>query len=93
MKKLPKIYQNNISKIFNNNKRMCYVNKENRGVYIRNILNEIFNGGGYSYDKDVIIKTNNKIYETSIVTRNKSTIVTLDNDVININEIVDIIIK
>ena len=29
MKKLPKIYKNNINKQINNNKNYCYINKDN----------------------------------------------------------------
>ena len=41
MKKLPRIYHNNIGNI-NNNKKICYVDNDNNRT-VRNILNEIFN--------------------------------------------------
>ena len=79
MKKLPKIYQNNIDKKINNNKEVDYVKK----VDIKNILNEIFNGRGYSYNKEVIIETSNKVYDTYIITRTKNNIVTLEDEIID----------
>lgn len=89
MKKLPKIYQNNIDKKINNNKEVDYVKK----VDIKNILNEIFNGRGYSYNKEVIIETSNKVYDTYIITRTKNNIVTLEDEIINIDDIINIKIK
>ena len=91
MKKLPKIYQNNINKKINNNKRVTYLNNNDNAV--RDTIDKIFNGIGYSYNIPVIIEANNKVYDTSIVTRTKKKIVTLDNDVISINDINNITIK
>ncbi len=91
MKKLPKIYQNKIDKNIHNNKEMDYVKKSNKNI--KEILNIIFNGEGYSYNKEVIIETNNKVYDTYIITRTKNNIVTLEDKIININDIKDIKIK
>ena len=91
MKKLPKIYQNKIDKNIHNNKEMDYVKKSNKNIKER--LNIIFNGEVYSYNKEVIIETNNKVYDTYIITRTKNNIVTLEDKIININDIKDIKIK
>ena len=91
MKKLPKIYQNKIDKNIHNNKEMDYVKKSNKNI--KEILNIIFIGEGYSYNKEVIIETNNKVYDTYIITRTKNNIVTLEDKIININDIKDIKIK
>ncbi|MBQ2640225.1 MAG: hypothetical protein IJF92_05665 [Bacilli bacterium] len=93
MKKLPKIYQNNINKNINNNKRITYVNNKDNIFSVKNTLDKIFTGVGYSYNIPVIIETNDKVYDTSIVTRTKRNIFTLDNDVIKIEDINNIIIK
>ena len=69
MKKLPKIYQNKINKKINNNKEVEYV--KNKNINVRETLNKIFSGMGYSYNIPVIIETNSKVYDTSIVTRTK----------------------
>ena len=91
MKKLPRIYQNRINKKINNNKEVDYV--KNRNINVRDTLNKIFTGRGYSYNIPVIIETNNKVYDTSIVTRTKTNIVTLENEIIKINDILNITIK
>lgn len=91
MKKLPKIYQNKIDKNIHNNKEIDYVKESNKNI--KEILNIIFNGEGYSYNKEVIIETNNKVYDTYIITRTKTNIVTLEDEIININDIKDIKIK
>lgn len=98
MKKLPKIYKNNINKQINNNKNYCYINKDNinESVEIKtpsNIeetLSSIFKSTGYPYNTKVYIKTNNKEYYTYLVSRTNKTITTLDNDLIKINEIVEL---
>lgn len=91
MKKLPRIYQNRINKKISNNKEIDYV--KNKNTNVRDTLNKIFTGRGYSYNIPVIIETNNKVYDTSIVTRTKTNIITLDNEVIKINDILNITIK
>ena len=89
MKKLPKIYKNNNINPKDNNKKICHLKEE----IINNkedILNEIFNGLSHPYNIEVLIKTNNKIYETYLVSKTKKNIITLDNDVIPIDSILNI---
>ncbi len=101
MKKLPKVYQNEISKKITNNKTVCYLKEEKEGLRnsessnttVLDQLNTIFNGIGYSYNIPVIIKTSSKVYETSLVAKTKNNIVTLDNEIIPISDILEIIIK
>lgn len=95
MKKLPEIYKNNINKNINNNKKMCILKNVNeeikeKTVNIEEILSKIFNGIGYSYNIPILIETKNKKYETSLITKTKNNVVTIDNDIIPINEIVNI---
>ena len=103
MKKLPKIYQNEITKKIKNNKETCYlINRESsekntsieeKEKNIDELLAQIFNGLGHSYNIPVIITTNDNVYETGIVTKIKNNIVTLDNDIIPIERILEIKIK
>ena len=103
MKKLPKIYQNEITKKIRNNKQICYLKNEEivdkistieeQEKNLDEVLNQIFNGLGHSYNIPVEITTKNKVYETGIVTKTKNKIVTLDNDVIPIENILNIEIK
>lgn len=97
MKKLPKIYQTEINKKINNNKESCYVQKQDANIKekpseqnIQNLLDEIFSGMGYSYNIPVVIKTKYKIYETSLIAKTKNNIITLENEVIPISEIISI---
>lgn len=57
---------------------------------INRVLNQIFSGIGYSYNIPVTIKTKNKTYHTSLITRTNYHIITLDNEVIPISEIINI---
>ena len=91
MKKLPKIYQTKISKNLNNNKKICYVEnllieKENKKSIIVT-LNEIFSGLGHPYNIPLTITTKNKVYKTNLIARNKEKVITIDNEVILINDI------
>ena len=92
MKRLPKIYKNNDINPKDNNKKICHLKEE----IINNkedILNEIFNGLSHPYNTKVLIKTNNKIYETYLVSKTKKNIITLDNEIIPIDSILNIEIK
>lgn len=94
MKKLPKLYKNEINKNISNNKKYCYL--ENESIKEENIndkLENIFNGIGYSYNIPVSIKTKTKEYNTSLVSKTKNNIITLDNDVIKIDEIISLELK
>ena len=94
MKKLPKIYQNQIKKNICNNKLSCFVETKK----INNIeeethdisLDEIFSGLGYSYNIPVIITTKENEYKTSLIARTKRNIITIDNEVIPLSEIISI---
>ena len=96
MKKLPKIYQTEFNKKINNNKKSCYVEQDQINLkedYIQDkesILEEIFSGFGYSYNIPLQIKTKTKLYETSLISRTKKNIITIDNDIIPISEIIHI---
>ncbi len=99
MKKLPKIYQNEITKSIKNNKTVYRFKNEdtknnqvieNTNNSITEILNSIFNGIGYSYNIPVLIKTNSKNYETTLVAKTANNIITIDNEIIPIKEIISI---
>ena len=55
---------------------------------IDSVLDDIFNDIGYSFNIPVIIKTNTKTYETSLITRTNGYLLTFDNHKIRIDEIV-----
>lgn len=97
MKKLPKIYQNSIKQKLKNNKEMCIVEEvDDLNLYKENVeevLSHVFAGLGNTYNTRVIIKTNEKIYDTSLISKNKYELITIDNEIIKIRDIKKITIK
>ena len=92
MKVLPKLYKNE-NAIKDNNKRDCLVKEEKIDSIINNKekeLNNIFNNKGFPFDKKVLIKTTDKIYKTYLVTRTENTVVTLNDEIINVDDIISI---
>ena len=65
---------------------------ENDNLSVREKLTQIFNRNGYTFNVNVKIITNIKEYNTKIAGRVNDHIITLDNDIININDIKDIVI-
>ena len=93
MKVLPKLYKNE-NNIKDNNKRDCLVKEEQIDITINDnrerTLNDIFNNRGFPFDKKVLIKTNDKTYKTYLVTKTENTVITLNDEVINIDDIISI---
>ena len=95
MKKLPKVYKNKITKKINNNKTVCYL-KEEKELFnpieiptIKDKIEKVFSGYGYAYNIPVTIKTSNQTYETSLIAKTSNNIITLDNNIIPISDIID----
>ena len=96
MKDLPKVFHNKIDKKFNNNERVYYGNGENTKDFVEdsiNVLqkiNEIFASPSYVYKANVEITLKDKKVTKRIIGRNKNYIITMDNDLIPITDILDI---
>lgn len=100
MKDLPKVFQNNIDKKFNNNSSVYYSSNDNRNLNTkeevkdnRTILqkiNEIFSSPNYVYKANVEIILKDKKVTKRIIGRNKDFLITMDNTLIPIRDIVDI---
>lgn len=100
MKDLPKVFHNNVNKKFNNNKNVYYSNNETRsynGVEEikndKNVLqkiNEIFSSPNYVYKANVEITLKDKKVTKRIIGRNKDFIITMDNTLIPVCDIIDI---
>ena len=97
MKDLPKVFRNNINKKFNNNESVYYSNrgeKENNEITdsktILQKINEIFSSPNYVYKANVEITLKDKKVTKRIIGRNKDFIITMDNTLIPIRDIVDI---
>ena len=79
-----------------NNKKAyySYIEKPNEAenVDVIDFLNQISNSG-YIFNKEVVIVTDKKTYQTRIAGKLGAKIITLDNDSININDIKKIYLK
>ncbi len=93
MKKLPELYKNLNSKPKDNNKKVYYMGLEERTSQtpaIEEELDSIFHTLGYSYNIPVEIKTITNTYHTSLVAKTKENVLTIDNQIIPIKDIVQI---
>ncbi len=97
IKKLPKIYQNNINKPIKNNRESYYSLSPNQSLDIGQnsldidlILDGIFKSDHHAYNIPVIIQTSTKSYDTYLIARTNSYVLTLDQDKIKIEDIISI---
>ena len=96
MKDLPKVFHNNIDKKFNNNKHVYYSSENRNPEEIhskKNILqkiNDIFSSPNYVYKANVEITLKDKKLTKRIIGRNKNYIITMDNMLIPVSDIIDI---
>jgi len=99
-KKLPKVFANKIDKELNNNESVYYNKNEERKIEdkdpltsiltVNQKINQIFSSARYVYKADVIITTKNGKVNKRIIGRNRNELITMDNEVINVNDILDI---
>ncbi|MDO4963166.1 MAG: hypothetical protein Q4E75_03620 [bacterium] len=94
MKDLPKVFKNKIDKPINNNKNIYY-SKNNTEIIdntksVQQKINEIFSSPNYVYKANVEITLKNEKITQRIIGRNKNYIITMDNNLIPIDEIIDI---
>ena len=88
MKKLPKLYKHEKLNLINHNRKAyCISEDESVKETIQETLDMIFNTMGHPYNERVFIKTIKKTYETYLVSRTKQNVLTLDNEIIPIEEI------
>jgi len=98
VKDLPKVFHNKIDKKINNNKDVFYSssNKNDRSIdsqdskTIIQKINEIFASPNYVYKANVEITLKDKKINKRIIGRNKNYIITMDNMLIPITDIIDI---
>ncbi len=94
-------FVNKISKIINNNQKYCDINENiieetkdsNLKETIDEKLDKIFNTNGYIFNIDVTIITKVKEYHTKIASKINNYIITLDNDIICIDDILDVFVN
>lgn len=98
-KKLPNVFANKIDENINNNEKVFYsearevvtenTNKTNNKTIYQKI-NEIFRSKDYVYKADVIITLKDKTIKKKIIGKNNNYLITLENELIPLVEIVDI---
>ena len=97
MNEKPKVFKNIINKNINNNSKMFYSNnnirnnvekKDNRNIIQK--INDIFASPNYIYKANVKITTKEGTTSKRIIGRNKDYIITMDNNLIPIKDIIDI---
>lgn len=100
-KDLPGLFANKISKPLNNNDKVSVTKNEDRTVEeikpnvtfeksINQKIKEIFDSPRYVYKADVLIELKDKTITKKIVGKNNNNLITMDNELISINDIVDI---
>ncbi|MBR3209140.1 MAG: hypothetical protein IKF82_02615 [Bacilli bacterium] len=97
-KKIPKVFANEVNSKGNNNDTFYSYessldNKEIKISNEKNVnqkINDIFNSSTYVYKADVLIKLKNGEVVKKIVGRNSKHLITMDNELIPISDIVDI---
>lgn len=104
-KELPKVFANKINKEIKNNEKIYISQQKTNSVSedknqketkkkkeknINQIIDEIMNTHNYIYKIPVKIKTPEKEITTKIIGKNKKNIITIDNELIKIEEIIDI---
>ncbi len=104
-KELPKIYVNKIDKVLTNNKKVSYGFKEKDelignhninsivekgNMNVEEKINAIFSSPGYVYKAKVDIKLNDGVVTKQIIGKNNTHIITIENELIPIIDILDI---
>lgn len=98
MKDLPKVFNSSENKNFNNNSNVYYSNN-NRNITkdetqdsktVTQKINEIFASPNYIYKANVEITLKDRKVTKRIIGRNKNYIITMDNTLIPISDIIDI---
>ena len=96
MKDLPKVFHNKIDKKFNNNRNVYYSSDKTQDEEyvdkrtIQQKINDIFSSPNYIYKANVDITLKDKKITKRIIGRNKNYIITMDNELIPIDDIIDI---
>lgn len=100
-KKLPKVYANKIEKEIKNNETVYYdrgnqpsqeptTNKPLVELTIPQKINKIFGSSRYVYKADVDITLKDGKVSKKVIGRNKYELITMDNELIKIDDILDI---
>lgn len=94
-KKLPKVFQNDIGEV-RNNAKVFHEGKTDvdlGGNDVNSVIESIFTSPNHIYKTGVWIKTNDGVFDYDIIGRTRSSLITIDNKLIDIKDIQDIKIK
>lgn len=104
-KEIPKVFHNTINKKINNNKDVYYSANKNEienntpkitNNHLKNTksikqkINQIFSSPNYVYKANVLITTKNETLKKNIIGRNNKYLITMDNETIPIEDILNI---
>lgn len=96
---LPKVFQNSNIKTNNISQNVFYSEKNPEEVtsqviespyMIEKKINDLFNSSSYVYKLNVLIKTKEDEFKTTIIGRSQKYLITIDNKKIDITSILDI---
>lgn len=94
---LPTVFQNNNLKYEDNSQDLFYSkNEQTRKIPqvsktdINTQIKNIFSSTSYVYKIDVIITTTSKTFETTIIGKSNNYLITINNELINIKDIIEI---
>ena len=73
-----------------NNKYLYVSENDYRNLSVVDKIEKLLNRNGYIFNVSVIIKTKDKVYNTKIAGKVNNHLITLDNNIININDVVDL---
>lgn len=98
MNKLPSVFVNKNIIYNDNNQKFFYskvTKKDNRKNNMKKVdvfkkINDIFSSPKYIYKIPVKLETYHKTYDTFLVAKNNTEVVTIENDVIKINDIINV---
>ncbi len=95
--KLPNVFHNNKSSLNDNNKEVYYskvseeeVSDNIKPIIIRKKINDIFSSRNFVYKANVIITTKDGDKEVTLIHKNNNSLLTLSNESIPIDSIIDI---
>ena len=92
---LPNVFQNNNIKYEDNSQDLYYsknnnIRKQTQKVDINTQIKNIFSSTSYVYKINVIITTTSKTFETTIIGKSNNYLITINNELISIKDIIDI---
>lgn len=94
---LPKVFANKIEKNLNNSQDIYYEDNFRNNLNTKDArtvnkkIADIFDSANFVYKSNVKITTKDKVISKTIVGRRGNYLLTMNNEVINIDEIVDIV--